>query len=215
MKIIFWAVLFWSGAHAAELAPPNVTIQKPSDEAFPIILEGYKPIYGILGNPYTKIEISFSVQLMEDSRFYFGYTQLLMWNLVSPTPYFFDVNYNPLLWYRTPIDLPHEELIDFIPEEHESNGQGFSRERAWDRVGLDYHRRLDLSDMARLRIDFKVWYAWHMASVDADPSFYNPGNTDLQQYRGIWEATLKWTNPFGESLGFQDFILRFYPGLGF
>lgn len=198
-----------------DLNPANtksVEVQGPKDELHPILLEAYKPVYGMWGNPYTKIQMSFQVKLMEESRFYFGYTQLMLWNLLAQAPFFYDVNYNPLVWYRAPINLSQEEWLDVIPEEHESNGQGYSGERSWDRMGLDYHRKFDVRNGKLVRFDFKMWYAWHLNQSDTDPTYHNPGNTDLEQYRGTWEATLNLENPLGSELGFTDLTFRLYPG---
>src|SRR5271156_48142 len=106
-----------------------------ADEGEPKLLQlyQYKPIYFLMGNPYTKIELSFKTQIVSNVPIYFGYTQLMLWDLFIPSPYFYDLNYNPLVWYRFNINESSQQLVDFIPFEHESNGKGGTLERSWNR----------------------------------------------------------------------------------
>jgi outer membrane phospholipase A len=203
VKILFsgLALLAWPSSSPAEDGLPH-----------PIAVEAFKPGYALYGNPFTKIQMSFQSKLIDGSQIYFGYTQLMMWDLGAPAPYFFDVNYNPMLWYRVPLSAEKAEWIDLIPEEHESNGKGFSRERSWDRIGAAYHRRLDFSGETKLFFHFKTWYPWHINSIDNDPTDNNPGNSDISEYRGSWEVTFALSNFLGSSVGFNDLILRLYPG---
>src|SRR3954470_3679626 len=109
--LIFGLLLFSAGSlHAQE------------GEEHPTALSAYKPVYFLFGNPYAKIQVSFKAQMVEKLPFYFGYIQLMMWNLFTSDPFFYDVNYNPMMWYRWTLNKDNERWIDLIPEEHESNG---------------------------------------------------------------------------------------------
>ena len=54
-------------------------------------LEAYKPNYFLMGQPETKIQGSLKVRLIQDQNLYFGYTQLMMWQMVRRDPYIFDI----------------------------------------------------------------------------------------------------------------------------
>src|SRR6476660_2830103 len=84
----------------------------------------YKPIYFLLGQTYTKIEVSFKVQIVSTIPIYFGYSQLMMWDLFLSSPFFRDLNYNPELFYRLLIPGEKDQWLDFGPLDHESNGKG-------------------------------------------------------------------------------------------
>ncbi len=162
----------------------------------------YKPIYFIMGNPYTKIELSFKTQVVSTVPVYFAYTQLMFWNVFIHSPYFQDINYNPLVFYRLTLNADHEQWIDLIPEEHESNGDGGVNERSWDRLAAAYHFRTRLGDRAYFYGNLKAWVPYH----------YNPNNPDLAQYRGLWEVEFAVDHFMGRFFEFDDLTFRLYPG---
>jgi len=167
-----------------------------------LALSHYKPIYFIMGRPDTKIELSFKVQIVQDLPIYFGYTQLMRWELFIHSPY------DPLVFYRLELKNGYGRWIDLIPLEHESNGKGGADERSWNRVGASYHfGGLNPGSDANpsqtfFSGDFKAWV----------PFIYNPNNTNLAQYRGIWELDLSLTNLAPHLFDFSDLTLRLYPG---
>jgi outer membrane phospholipase A len=167
-----------------------------------LALLSYKPIYFLMGNPYTKIELSFKTQIVRALPVYFGYTQLMMWDLFIHSPFFYDLNYNPLAWYRINFDVSSEQWLDLIPWEHESNGKGGLLERAWDRTGVAYHQRLALGEETKLYASVKAWVPFH----------YNPNNEDLAQYRGVWQLDLTLSDFMGSMFEFSDLIFTLYPG---
>lgn len=176
--------------------------QADEDEPKLLQLYTYKPIYFLMGNPYAKIELSFKTQIVRSIPIYFGYTQLMMWDLFVPSPYFYDLNYNPLIWYRFNVTENNDQWLDLIPFEHESNGKGGAEEVSWNRVGLAYHRKDHIGELMNLYEDFKAWV----------PIYYNPNNPDLAQYRGLWEINLTLSNFLGPFFDFDDLIFKLYPG---
>jgi outer membrane phospholipase A len=162
----------------------------------------YQPIYFLMGTPYTKIEISFKTQIFRSVPIYFAYTQLMIWDLFTHSPYFIDVNYNPLVFYRYPIGGGMNEWVDLIPFEHESNGRGDILERSWNRAGASYHNQSSIGERMKLYWELKAWV----------PFYLNPNNSDLAQYRGVWEVNLTLSDFMGEFFEFNDLIFRLYPG---
>jgi phospholipase A1 len=167
-----------------------------------INLYRYKPIYFIMGSPYTKIQLSFDAQIVRDVPIYFGYTQLMMWDLFINSPLFYDINYNPLVFYRVSLNTERKEWIDLIPWEHESNGKGGDEERAWDRVGAAFNMKTRAGSRSSLYWNFKAWV----------PIQFNPNNPTLDQYRGVWELNLMLSDFLGEFFELNDLTLRLYPG---
>ena len=165
-------------------------------------LYNYKPIYFLMGTSYTKIEFSFKTQVVKSIPVYFGYTQLMMWDLFTPSPYFYDINYNPLVWYRFNIDGSENHWLDLIPFEHESNGKGGTQERTWNRIGASYHQVFSVGDHSTLYFDFKAWIPFMMSL----------NNANIAQYRGVWELQLTLSKFLGPFFDFNDLELRFYPG---
>jgi len=165
-------------------------------------LYNYKPIYFLMGTSYTKIELSFKTQVLKSVPVYFGYTQLMLWDLFIKSPYFYDINYNPLVWYRLNFSENENHWIDIIPFEHESNGKGGALERTWNRAGASYHQVISVGVHSKIFFDFKAWI----------PFVGDSKNTDIAQYRGIWELQLTFSKFLGTFFDFNDLEFRLYPG---
>ncbi|RYZ80546.1 MAG: hypothetical protein EOP06_25145, partial [Proteobacteria bacterium] len=141
-------------------------------------LEGYRPSYFLYGNPDTKVQVSFKVELVEHSRFFFAYSQLMFWDLRAKSAPFRDLNYNPELFYRLPF-YSDKNFID-LGFEHESNGKGDEDSRSWNRAYVRVSGPTQLFNEPTLFASAKVWFAQSNKET----------NADLQRYRGVWELTL-------------------------
>jgi outer membrane phospholipase A len=179
--------------------PPKAFCDESEPEL--IHLYEYRPIYFIIGHPYTKIELSFKAALIRDVPIYFGYTQLMIWDLLNPEPYFRDINYNPEIFYRGVISRENAQWLDFIAFSHESNGLGSAGEKSWDRTILRYHTLTRIGERARLAEEFEAWVPYELQ--------HNP---DLAQYRGTWQITLSLSDFLGPFFEIGDLQLRIYPG---
>jgi len=165
-------------------------------------LELYKPDYFLMGQPDTKIQFSFKIRLLQDQNLYFGYSQLMKWELFRPDPFFADLNYNPEFFYRFKLDGSSTTWVDFGPFEHESNGKGGAEERSWNRTYARVHDEWRVGDQAGLKGEFKAWI----------PYSYNPSNRNLADYRGLYETNWILSDFLGKFYDVDDLILRLYPG---
>lgn len=182
-------VLLATPARAEETAPIAVPLYQ------------YKPIYFVAGNRYTKVELSFKVPLYHSVPIYFGYTQLMFWDLFVSSPLFRDLNYAPEIFYRHFIAGDHDEWLDFSPYLHESNGRGNSEERSWNRAYLRYHNRFDIGRGERMEFMASAWV----------PYLMNPNNSDIVRFRGNWEISLSWQDFFAPEFEKSELTLRLYP----
>lgn len=180
----------------------NLTEQLPSesDPSQSLSLLTYKPIYFLVGGKYAKIQFSFATQVTKNLPIYFGYTQLMMWDILTSSPYFYDLNYNPIFWYRLVTNSKHDEWIDLIPWEHESNGKGGAEERAWDRAGVRFHR-VDHINNVKIQEFYKLWVPFNL----------NKNNLNIMEYRGYLEANLTFLEVVS-IFDFTDLIFRIYSG---
>ncbi len=174
-----------------------------ADETEPTIpLYQYKPIYFLLGKPYTKVQFGFKAPMIQGVPLYFGYTQLMMWHIAVRSPYFYDINYNPEIFYRIAIGEGSTQWIDLGPFEHESNGTGGERERSWNRSSIRYHSQYRLGERARLSVEVKAWIPWILKEK----------NSEITRYRGSGEVTLILSDFLGRFFEVGDLIFRLYPG---
>jgi outer membrane phospholipase A len=89
------------------LSAMSSQVQAASDEYITpkTWLEGYKPNYFLYGTPDSKIQLSAKVQILEEARLYFGYSQLMFWNISYASSPIADVNFNPELFFQMNPDL--------------------------------------------------------------------------------------------------------------
>lgn len=165
-------------------------------------LQQYKPIYAIAGRPDTKIQLSFKVQIMKELGLYFGYTQLMLWDVLKPSAPIRDINYNPDLFYRILFEKNSPQWIDVGLFEHESNGRDGTASRSWNRASLRYHSATHLDETTQVIWSLKAWM----------PYGYNDSNVDILRYRGLWEFTCSLNDFLGPFFGPNELSLRFYPG---
>ncbi len=163
--------------------------------------EAYKPDYFLMGQPEAKIQGSVKIPLIQGENLYFAYTQLMFWELVRPSPYFADINYNPEFFYRLRLGQRGDRWFDFGPFEHESNGKGGADERSWNRTYVRFHDEWGLDGRAKLRAEVKAWV----------PYSFNASNRNLPNYRGLWEGNVMLSD-FKGSYVVEDLIFRFYAG---
>lgn len=156
----------------------------------------YKPNYFILGayekhrtHPTTKFQFSFQAMLLDftgpddevaDScatpstrhKFHLGYTQKSVWSLYAESAPFEENNYNPEILYAYHVERFGIGWATFGIE-HESNGEGGSDSRSWNRlygrarwnVALDdgiqfLPERADDHDHWYAAFDLKLWWAF-------------------------------------------------------
>ena len=163
--------------------------------------EAYKPDYFLVGQPETKIQGSMKIPLIQGENLYFGYTQLMMWELIRGGPYFSDINYNPEFFYRVHLGDGTERWLDVGPFDHESNGAGGTNERSWNRTYVRFHDEWSFEGRAKLRAEVKAWGPYSM----------NAANRNLPNYRGLWEGDMILSD-FEGNYVVEDLILRFYAG---
>ena len=182
------------------LAAPRASAQENWTAVVP--LELYKPDYFLMGQPDTKIQFSFKLRLVQGYPLYFGYSQVMKWDLVRPDPFFADLNYNPEFFYRFALGDSKTRWLDAGPFEHESNGKGGSEERSWNRSYLRFHDEWTVGDKTVLRAELKAWVPYSL----------NVANRDLPDYRGVYETNVILSNFMGPRFDVDDLILRLYPG---
>lgn len=166
-------------------------------------IEGYRPSYFLYGNPDSKLQVSFKVQLLERYRVYFAYSQLMFWELREDSKPFRDLNFNPELFYRYIRTEESNWHVD-LGMEHESNGRGGDDSRSWNRTFVRYSFKIKGMEEPELYFDTKFWFA--------PTSSFDVTNFDIQRYRGFWEIYLTATNFLGGAFDRHDLSFRLYPG---
>jgi len=105
-------------------------------------MELYKPSYFIFGDSkdQVKVQLSFKYALLKkyQSGLFMGYSQYMMWNLYDKSSPFYDINYNPEVFFKSKYFLAkYLDYIQIAPYEHMSNGRDGEESRSIDRIYIE------------------------------------------------------------------------------
>lgn len=143
----------------------------------------YNSNYMIAGDKESQVKGQFSFKYALVYPFktgiYFGYTQLMIWDLYESSSPFRDLNYNPEVFWNCPLNnIGFIDYIQLSPYEHESNGKDGLKNRSVDR----FYGRLQMSAGRRYNLGFNIkGFGYYRVSKD---------NEDISDYTGYYEAEL-------------------------
>lgn len=172
-------------------------------------IEPYKPTYFLFGRPDSKVQFSAKLRFVPTLPLYFGYTQLMKWELFFASAPIRDVNFNPELfyrWYLRPKASRNDEnpeppeWVDWGLYEHESNGRDGAESRAWDRASVRYVRGWRIGERAQL-----------VASIKLNvPIRIDVTTPRFLWYRGLFEGEVAWIHFLSETFEESELRLRFF-----
>jgi len=204
--VIFGLLTAWPCvAHADWFCTPSDRWRQPITRLFSIHEDTYI-ITGIPSDPKTstnqvKFQLSFKFDLTPNEGpcgLFFAYTQRSLWNAYAASSPFEDSNYNPQVFLVFGLkdiaslhSLPPVGKFQFlwvrIGAEHESNGQGGSTSRSWNRIFVSARWVALWGETSAfyLTLQPKLW--WPFVSED---------NPDLVDYVGYGElvSQVGWHN---------------------
>lgn len=161
-----------------EASPTNVPVASKEEKRDTFNLTAYNPFYAIYHPESTKIQASFKYRLHRELNFYLGYTHLILWDLQGESRPFYDVNYNPELFYRWEFkNKKHIESIDFIGVGHTSNGQNYELSRSYDYTAVQFNFKYDIKQNQIFRTSLRLRYIGN----------FDEPNENLRDYYGPWE----------------------------
>ncbi len=145
-----------------------------------------------LQNAETKFQLSLKLKLLEDIFEVFGkpvdiwaaYTQLSvwqLWNFNNSAP-FRETNYEPELianvrMNKELVDGWKLQFIQFVPLNHQSNGQSEPLSRSWNRTMVNFG-----FEKGNFDVVLKGWYRWPESAENDD----NPSISSYLGYGELW-----------------------------
>jgi phospholipase A1 len=189
------AVLFFLGVLPQAFADedPKVGLVK---------LYNYEPMFFLAGRPDAKVQASFQTRLIKNIDLHFAYTQLMLWDLFQKSSPIRDINFHPEIFYRVGLGSRADaQWLDLGFYSHESNGQSGQYSRSWERLYVRYRGELDRSEPYRISWSAQAWAPYALSD-----------NTDIGEYRGLWELKVTLSGPLGTSGERDDLTLRLYGG---
>jgi phospholipase A1 len=162
----------------------------------------------------AKFQLSLKMKLWEDIfgdifekkvDLWVGYTQLSLWQLWNwnySAP-FRETNYEPEAIFNVRMDKKlfdgwKLQFIQFVPINHQSNGQSEPLSRSWNRSMLNFgvEKVKLLSEQDNFDVLLKTWYRWPESAENDD-------NPNIESYLGYGEL---WAGYHGKRCG-HDFNL--------
>ncbi len=163
------------------------------------ILKRHYPFYFAYGHPTTKLQMSFKALLMRKAPIYFGYTQLMFWQLNAKSKPFQDLTYNPELFYKFSFD-PDSTLqsIDFGGIAHNSNGKRDDDSRSFNKSYVRFNFQYQLS-LWILRISPELAYLYD----------FDETNSDIREYIGPLTMTVSFIQLFKGWIDKSEFSIQY------
>ncbi|MBX9767248.1 MAG: phospholipase A [Bdellovibrionales bacterium] len=166
-----------------------------------LMVEKHKTMYFAFGDPISKVQLSFKTYIVRDVPVFFGYSQIIFWNLQEESKPFFDATYNPELFYRLKLKGSWISHFDFGVWEHNSNGKGKDASRSYDQTYMSIQMERPYE---RWQLNFKAKLAMRY-NIDET-------NIDITEYLGPVEITLTALQLFQGWVDRGEFSVRMYPG---
>jgi phospholipase A1 len=154
-----------------------------------------------LDNMEAKLQISFKVPLLTESLFNegdaiaFGFTLQSWWQMYNQelSRPFRETNYNPELFYFTPLDfeIGGGKTGFFLGLEHQSNGQSLQLSRSWNRIYANF-----IFAKGNYALSFRPWWKIPEGDKLTTPEEAGNDNPDISDYMGHFELMMvyKWEN---------------------
>lgn len=166
-------------------------------------LSRHQPLYFAVGNPDSKAQLSFKHRIVKKQPIYFGYSQIIFWDLGGDSKPFKDATYNPEFFYTHNFHQDYGILrsIDFGFWEHNSNGKDGAASRSFNRSYIRANFELEYEKWI-LRFSTKLGYIY---SLDRT-------NKDIQDNISPLELKISLVELFRGVLDKSEFHIRFFPG---
>lgn len=165
-------------------------------------LSRHNPTYFAAGKPLSKLQLSLKYRLLKEQQLYFGFTQILFWDLGQDSRPFRDTTYNPELIYTYPIkNIRFLESLDFGIWEHNSNGKDELASRSFERNYVKLNMEHEYQEWV-LRTSIKLGYIHGLDDT----------NTDIQNYISPLELKITLVEVLRGALDKSELSLRFFPG---
>ena len=169
-------------------------------------LSRYKDLYVIVGSPDTKIQVSLKYQITSYLKLYFGYTQIMFWEIGKDSAPFRDINFNPDLFYRIGFsDTSFVKAVDLGLYEHKSNGKDGLASRSWNSSYLRFYTIVKFHNWSfNWDTKFYWYYRFQMDNT----------NSDIREYSGFWKTRVSFINYYDKNKNIDriSFYFEFFPG---
>lgn len=162
------------------------------------VIERHNPLIFAFGRPNTKVQMSLKAHIIKNVPIYFGYTQMIFWQLEEESKPFFDATYNPEIFYRMSFHENNTLETDFGLE-HLSNGKGGLESRSLNRGYVRLTQTWTPWTDTEVRFGVKVAPAYDFDDTNRDFSDF-VGPFEFQGVISLWasEAVTRWN--FGARL---------------
>lgn len=165
-------------------------------DSLPLRLERHKRLFFASGQENTKLQASFKIPIIYESKLYLAYTETGFWELYQKrSSPFLDINHNLEIFYR--FNIGEETILD-LGLEHISNGRNEEASRSWNDVYVQALMRF--SD--NFYVTTKVW---QLFDIDAT-------NEDIYKYLGFFEVELGFQNVNWKRFQQNEIFLKIRPG---
>jgi outer membrane phospholipase A len=161
----------------------------------------YHRNYFVVG-PDAKFQISFKWNIFNNPNFYFGYTQLALWDIFGESEPFKDITFSPEVFYRFNLNILNYSKIDLGLFQHSSNGREGTYSRSFNQSYIRIISEKEFSDGFSFIMEnkFSIFYKIEEFSQDID------------DFLGFYQLSLRLKNIFKFAFDDEELYVRYRPG---
>ena len=189
---------------AAELGKPSEPPPQYSDNSLSSRFSIFGQNFVVYNKAqFSKLQLSFKYKLITDFGLYFGYTQLMFWDLFGSSAPIVNTDYKPQFFYRFQVPTAFMHSIDLGFYEHMSNGRAGPSSRSAESSYVRFNNWYDFRPVI-LGFDLKVYALYEFSCL----------NADLRKYMGFWSIRPFIRNFLGSFLDQEELYVTITPGDG-
>ena len=171
------------------LLPPTPALGQTAQEldAMHVPLKRHRPIYFVLSDEESRVQLSFSFPFGPETGFHLAYSQTIYWSLFEDSLPVEAIRYQPELFYRFERGSPWLQRVD-IGLEHDSNGLDGDVSRTYDAAYLETVSYLD-AGRRDVRWANRLFAYYYLGKENPDfPAYRSIYQTELSYHPGFIEG---------------------------
>ncbi len=208
LLLLMLAVLLSFDLFANEVIPESLPSTVTAENVYRFDQENskfsftkFEPTYLVYGEPLTKLQFSFKYQLFVDEEIFFGYAQLIFWDLGAASSPIVDVNYAPNLFYQWEFNRAFLKSIDISPFGHVSNGRYGADSRGYNIAYLQVNALASLFNNT-LSVSARLSKLYDIEDT----------NSDITEFISPLELKILLTEFFPRVFDRGELYFRIFPG---
>lgn len=173
--IVLFAIAINLNLKAQDILSTGKFLNEKKDEE---VFSRFNSNYFLFGLNDLKLQLSFKYNFLKNYPVYFGYTQLMFWNIYIRSLPFREINYEPTIFYRFQNRNNQDNYLD-LGSLHRSNGVAGYSSRSYNVVFISTQYKI-------LYVDKNIFLNFDLFKTINEEKI----NKSIEEYIGYWKIKM-------------------------